>query len=340
RDPDLTPRNRRLLDMSMKAALRGAQLTQQLLTFARKQVLRPEVLNPNEVIASLQVFVSPAAGAEVEVATQLSPVLWPARLDRTQFETALVNLVLNARDAIGGAGRIVIATRNVLLDAGALPDQPAGDYALVSVSDAGCGMTHEDRVRAFEPFFTTKEVGKGSGLGLSQVYGFVSGAGGYVRIESRLGEGTTVEMYLPKSTEHPAEPVPIGLAPIRSARGHETVLVVEDDPDVLDVTVSGLMELGYHVRTAADAREALDLLRSDHSIDVLFSDVVMPGGMNGAQLAMEARRLRGGLKVLLTSGYAASALTQEHGLAEPPDVLRKPYRREELARRLRVVIGE
>ena len=341
RDPDLTSRNRRLLDMSMKAALRGAQLTQQLLTFARKQVLRPEVLNPNEVIASLQVFVSPAAGAQVEVVTQLSPVLWPARLDRTQFETALVNLVLNARDAIGGAGRIVIATRNVVLDAGALPpEQSAGDYALVTVSDAGCGMTHEDCARAFEPFFTTKEVGKGSGLGLSQVYGFVSGAGGYVRIDSRLGEGTTVEMYLPKSTEHPAQPAPIGLAPLRSARGHETVLVVEDDPDVLNVTVSGLVELGYHVRTAADAREALDILRSDRSIDVLFSDVAMPGGMNGAQLALEARRLRGDLKVLLTSGYTASALTQEHGLPEQLDVLRKPYRREELAQRLRVVIGE
>jgi signal transduction histidine kinase/CheY-like chemotaxis protein len=340
REPDLSSRGRRLVGSSMKAAQRGAQLTQQLLTFARKQVLRPEVLNPNEMIASLQAFVSPATGEQVDVVTQLSPVVWPVRLDRTEFETALVNLVLNARDAIDGEGRIVIATRNVVVAAGTVPELPAGDYALVSVTDAGCGMAPEDCARAFEPFFTTKEVGKGSGLGLSQVYGFVRGAAGHVRIDSKLGEGTTVELYLPKSAELPAQPEQIGMMPIRAAKGHETVLVVEDDPDVLNVAVSGLRELGYDVKTASDAREALAILRSDPSIDVLFSDVVMPGGMNGAQLAREAQRLRGNLKVLLTSGYTASALTQEHGLPEQLDVLRKPYRREELASRLRVVIGE
>jgi signal transduction histidine kinase/CheY-like chemotaxis protein len=340
RDSGLSPRNRRLLNSSMKAARRGAQLTQQLLTFARKQVLRPEVLNPNEVIANLAAFMSPATGAQVEMVTTLSPVLWPVRLDRTEFETALVNLVLNARDAIDGKGRIVITTSNVVLRAGALPDLPGGDYALISVSDAGSGMTAEDCARAFEPFFTTKEVGKGSGLGLSQVYGFARGAAGLARIDSILGEGTTVEMYLPKSTELATQPEPAGLAPIRATRGNETVLVVEDDPDVLDVAVSGLVELGYAVRTAADAREALAILRSDRDIEVLFSDVVMPGGMNGAQLALEAQRLRPGLKVLLTSGYTASALTREHGLPEQVDVLRKPYQREELASRLRLVIGE
>jgi signal transduction histidine kinase len=339
RDPTLTLRNRRLLDMSMQAAQRGAQLTQQLLTFARKQVLRPEVLNSNEIIANLEAFVSPATGERVDVVTHLSPVLWPARLDRSQFEIALVNLVLNARDAMNGEGRIEIETRNVVLASGELPDVPGGDYALISVSDAGCGMTPEDCARAFEPFFTTKEIGKGSGLGLSQVYGFVRSASGHVRIDSTLGEGTTVKIYLPKSTERPASPEPIGLAPIRAAKGHETVLVVEDDPDVLNIAVSGLQELGYQVKTATDAREALGVLRSDSAIDVLFSDVVMPGGMNGAQLALEAQRLRADLKVLLTSGYTASALTQEHGLPEQMEVLRKPYRREDLANKLRLVIG-
>ncbi len=261
RDPSLSSRNQRLAGMSMKAAQRGAQLTQQLLTFARKQVLRPEVVNPNEVIANLEGFVSPATGEHVEVVTQLSPVVWPARLDRTQFETALVNLVLNARDAINGEGRIVIATRNVVLGPDTLAEMPEGHYALVSVSDAGCGMSPEDCARAFEPFFTTKEVGKGSGLGLSQVYGFTRGSGGYVRIESKVGQGTTVEMYLPKSAEPPPQPAPVGIVPIRAAKGHETVLVVEDDPDVLNVAVSGLVELGYDVKTATDAREALGILR-------------------------------------------------------------------------------
>jgi CheY-like chemotaxis protein len=271
--------------------------------------------------------------------TQLSRVLWPAQVDRAQFETALVNLVLNARDAINGEGRIVIETRNTALDAEAFPELASGDYVLISVSDAGSGMKPEDAARAFEPFFTTKEVGKGSGLGLSQVYGFVRAASGHVRILTQFGEGTTVEMYLPKSTERPAQPAPVGLAPLRPAKGHETVLVVEDDPDVLNIAVSGLVELGYHVMTATDARKALDMLRTNPSIDVLFSDVVMPGGMNGAQLAMAAQRLRPNLKVLLTSGYAASALTEEHGLPEQMGVLRKPYRRDELATKLRLIIG-
>jgi signal transduction histidine kinase len=339
RDGALSSRNRRLSDMAMTAAQRGAELTQQLLTFARKQVVRPEVLNPNEVIASLQVLVSPATGERVEVVNQLSPVLWPVWLDRPQFETALVNLVLNARDAIQADGRIVIATSSVALPDGTVPELPGGDYALVSVSDTGVGMAPEVCARAFEPFFTTKEIGKGSGLGLSQVYGFVQGAGGGVRLLSRPGAGTTVEMYLPRSSEAPMAALPLGLAPIRAANGHETVLVVEDDPDVLNIAVSGLVELGYDIKVASDAREALAILRTDPSIDVLFSDVVMPGGMNGAQLASEAQRLRPDLKVLLTSGYTASALTQDHGLPEQMEVLRKPYRREDLANKLRLVIG-
>jgi signal transduction histidine kinase len=339
RDPNLTRRNRHLLDMAMKAAQRGEQLTQQLLTFARKQVLWPEVVNPNEVIANLELLISPATGEKVEVVTQLSPVLWPARLDRAQFETALVNLVLNARDAISADGRIVIETSNVSLNGLMFPELPAGDYVRVAVCDAGRGMTPEVAARAFDPFFTTKEIGKGSGLGLSQVYGFVRSASGQVRIDSTPGEGTTVEMYLPKSTERPVQAEPFGLGPIRPAKGHETVLVVEDDPDVLNIAVSGLIDLGYDIKTAMDAHAALDVLRSDSSIDVLFSDVVMPGGMNGAQLAVEAQRLRPDLKVLLTSGYTASALTQEHGLSDKTEVLRKPYRREELATKLRLVIG-
>jgi signal transduction histidine kinase/CheY-like chemotaxis protein len=339
RDLDLAPHRRRLLSMSLNAAERGAQLTQQLLTFAHKQVLRPEVVNPNEVIANLEPFVSRSAGETVDIAMRLSPVLWPARIDRVQFEFALVNLVLNARDAINGKGSIAIETRNTTLDTRLGVDVPPGDYVVVSISDAGSGMAPEDAARAFEPFFTTKEIGKGSGLGLSQVHGFVGSASGYVRIESKLGKGTIVEMYLPKSVERPAQAKPFNLAPIRAASGHETVLVVEDDRDVLDIAASGLLDLGYDVKTATDAHEALAILRTKGGIDVLFSDVVMPGGMNGAQLAVEAQRICPEIKVLLTSGYAASALSQEHGMPETLEVLRKPYRREDLAQKLRLVIG-
>ena len=339
RDLDLAPNRRRLLSMSLSAAERGAQLTQQLLTFAHKQVLRPEVVNPNEVIANLEPFVSRSTGETVDIAMRLSPVLWPARIDRVQFEFALVNLVLNARDAISGEGRIAIETRNTALDMNLGRDVPPGDYVVISVSDAGSGMTRDVASHAFEPFFTTKEIGKGSGLGLSQVHGFVSSASGHVRIDSEPGKGTIVEMYLPKSVERPAQAKPFSLAPIRAASGHERVLVVEDDPDVLDIAVSGLLDLGYDVKTAMDAHEALAILRASSGIDVLFSDVVMPGGMNGVQLAVEAQRICPELKILLTSGYATSALSQDHGLPETLEVLRKPYRREDLAQKLRLVIG-
>jgi signal transduction histidine kinase/CheY-like chemotaxis protein len=339
RDQTLPPRSRRMLDMSMAAAHRGSELTGQLLTFARKQVLQPELLNPNEVIAQLQTFITRGTTERIEVTTRLSPVLWPAHLDRAQFETALVNLALNARDAMGGQGRLVITTSNITLDATAVADLMAGDYVRISVSDSGVGMQPDIVARAIDPFFTTKGVGKGSGLGLSQVYGFVRAASGGLRIDSEPGKGTTVEIYLPKSTDRPPRAQSFGLAPIRAADGDEKILVVEDDPDVLNVAVSGLLDLGYSVKTATNAGEAMDVLRREDDIDVLFSDIVMPGGMNGAQLAVEARRIRPNLKVLLTSGYTASALPDDQGVSESLEVLRKPYRREELASKLRLVIG-
>jgi CheY-like chemotaxis protein len=251
----------------------------------------------------------------------------------------LVNLVLNARDALDGRGRIVISTRNVVRHSGTVPDLPPGDYMRTCVTDAGQGMPPEVVARAVDPFFTTKQVGKGSGLGLSQVYGFVCGASGAMRIVSEPGKGTTVEIYLPKSTERPLQTQASGLMPIRPANGEETILVVEDDPDVLNVAVSGLVDLGYDVETATNAEDAMAILRRDGKIDVLFSDIVMPGGMNGAQLSVEARRIRPSLKVLLTSGYTASALSTDHGVSERVVVLRKPYRRDELASKLRLVIG-
>jgi signal transduction histidine kinase/CheY-like chemotaxis protein len=341
RDPTIASENRDSLEASQNATQRGERLTQQLLTFARQQVLRPEILNLNEVIAQLRCFITRAAGENVRVTMKLNPVIWLARLDRTQLETAFVNVMLNARDALPNGGEVVIETRNVVLDGNTVPDLPAGDYLLITVSDTGLGMPPEIAARAFDPFFTTKEVGKGSGLGLSQVYGFALAAAGRVRIVSALGEGTTIEIYLPRSeTGQVQVEEPLSPAPVRRSRGHEVVLVVEDDRDVLNIAVRGLLDLGYHVRTATGAQEALSALRSDPSIGVLFSDVVMPGAMNGAQLAVEAQQLRPHLKVLLTSGYAASALAQEHRLPETLEVLAKPYRRDQLANKLRQVIGE
>jgi signal transduction histidine kinase/CheY-like chemotaxis protein len=343
RRPEDTTRTRRLCHAAMDAAQRGQRLTRQLLTFARRQVLRPEVVNPNEIIAGLSNLIQRASGERVRIRTDLSPVLWPTRLDAAEFEAALLNLVVNARDAMGGVGEVAITTANVTLseaEAAAIPDARPGEHVMVMVRDTGSGMTREVIDHAFEPFFTTKEVGKGSGLGLSQVYGFVRGAGGCVHLDSVPGAGTTVRLWLPKSREMPRAPAAEPALPLRPAVGHETILVVEDEPAVLDVAVEGLRELGYRVRVAHNAAEALAVLRAGAPVDVLFSDVVMPGGMNGAQLAVEARRLRPALKVLLTSGYAASVLTQDHGVPAHLDVLGKPYQREDLARKLRVVIGE
>jgi CheY-like chemotaxis protein len=211
---------------------------------------------------------------------------------------------------------------------------------MVAVSDTGSGMSQETIAQAFDPFFTTKDVGKGSGLGLSQVYGFMKTAGGHSHIYSEVGIGTTVKLYFPKSADAVAPVDPPSLqAAARPKTAMESVLVVEDDPDVLEIAVEGLSALGYHVSTAINARQALEIIRSDQPIDILFSDVVMPGGMNGVQLAVEARRLRPQLKVLLTSGYTASALAVEHGVPPGLEVIGKPYKGDDLANKLRLVIN-
>ena len=214
-----------------------------------------------------------------------------------------------------------------------------GAYVMVAVSDKGMGIAAEDLGRVFEPFFTTKDVGRGSGLGLSQVYGFAKESGGHGKIYSEPGIGTTVKLYLPRSSQRPAEIVRRDTLPLRTATGGETILVVEDDEAVLSTAVESLGDLGYRVLVAHDGREALEILKGNEPIEILFSDVVMPGGINGAELATKARQLRPAIKVLLTSGYTGAALASEHGLPADTPVLGKPYRRDELAAQLRVVIG-
>jgi signal transduction histidine kinase/CheY-like chemotaxis protein len=339
-------RVRRLIAAAQRAANRGAKLTQQLLVFARRQLLRPETVNVNRLLLDFEGLVRRAVGEAIRVDLDLHPALDPVRIDPSQFEAAILNLVLNSRDAMADGGTITITTRNAQVTAEAATgpiDARPGAYATIVVHDDGVGIPAAVLDNVFEPFFTTKEVGRGSGLGLSQVYGFVRESGGHVQIRSTEGAGTTVQLWLPRSTEPAAEPSEAAQRmPLRVATGGEVVLVVEDDQDVRELASESLHELGYHTLIARDAADALQLLRQpERRIDILFSDVVMPGGMNGAQLALEARRLRPSLKVLLTSGYTADALSHEHGVADSNEthLLRKPYRAEDLAAQLRVVLG-
>jgi signal transduction histidine kinase/CheY-like chemotaxis protein len=347
RRPEQVDRVKRLAEAAMGAARRGEQLTQQLLAFSRRQMLRPQTLNPNRLLLDFKPLVERAAGGAVELAFDLDPALDPIRIDPAQFEAAVLNLVVNARDAMeetDGHARIAVTSRNVHLGTGAVADRgvPPGPYVVISVTDAGSGIPPDKLQRVFEPFFTTKEVGKGTGLGLSQVYGFTRSAGGFARIDSEVGQGTTVNLFFPRSTDPAGEEVGTGPAtsiPLRRAGEGETVLLVEDDEQVLAMATESLEELRYRVVVARNAAEALGHLTGVERIDILFSDVVMPGGMNGSQLAVEAQRLRPGIKVLLTSGYVANLDEgQVIGRGELP-VLNKPYRRDELARSLRLVLG-
>jgi signal transduction histidine kinase len=336
RRADDAPTVRRVAEQIMLAARRGGEVTQQLLAFSRRQFIKPETINLNRRLMEFAPLLRRAAGEAVPVDFDLDPALDPVRLDPGHFEAAILNLVGNARDAMAEGGSIVIATRNLRLDGAGPEELPAGAYVRVSVRDTGAGMDAETAAKAFEPFFTTKEVGRGSGLGLSQVYGFAKQAGGDVRIASAPGAGTTVAILLPRSTDRaPADRPGSDAVPLRSANAGEVVLVVEDEPGVLAMTVDSLRDLGYATLTATTAQAALDVLKSRERIDLLFSDVVMPGGMNGLQLSVEARRLRPNLKVLLTSGYAGGF---DAAGADAVPLLTKPYDRGQLASQLRAVL--
>jgi len=341
RKPEDSNRVERLAKSVFQAAQRGERLIEQLLMFSRRQVMRPATVNLNRVLLEFEALMRHAAGAPVDFQLKLDPALDPSRIDRAQFEAAILNLVVNARDALPEGGRITIETQNIVIDesyAETNPDAIPGAYAVVTVSDNGFGIDRSVLPHVFEPFFTTKEVGRGSGLGLSQVYGFARESGGHVNIYSEIGSGTAVKLYLPKSVEEKQEPYRRSLEPIGIARGGETVLVVEDDEAVLTTAIEALTDLGYHVLPAHDGREALQIVNGSQNVDLLFSDIVMPGGINGVQLAIEARRLRPSIKVLLTSGYTAAALTDKHGLPKEFPVLGKPYRRDQLAAHLRVAM--
>ena len=327
----------RVIDGALRAAERGAKLTQQLLAFARRQPLRPDTYDVNRLIIGFEAVFRRACSESIAIDLAIAPGTLPATVDGAQFETALLNLVLNARDAMPDGGRLRIATARKTIDAARardMSDIKSGDYVVVTVQDTGAGMSRQVVERAFEPFFTTKEVGKGSGLGLSQVYGFITQSGGYVAIDSQRGKGTTVRLYFPASAEPVHSEADLGRIP--ASPGRARVLVVEDDPAVLDVTVATLNHYGYEVLTATDGPSALELLRRDDRIDILFTDIIMPNGMNGVELARRAVQLRPQVGVLLASGYPATALSDEHAAAGDTEFsfIGKPYRSAELLDKL------
>jgi signal transduction histidine kinase/CheY-like chemotaxis protein len=334
-------RSARLTGYAMQAAVKGEKLTKQLLAFSRRQMLDPEVKDPNQLIRDFDGLMHRAMGETIRIVLDLMPGIGAVHVDPAQFESAILNLAVNARDAMGGTGVITIQTRAVPegRSAAKSSELASGPYVMIAVSDTGMGMDADTVSRVFEPFFTTKPAGKGSGLGLSQVYGFVSSSRGLVEIESKPGAGTTVRLYLPRVAEDADfVPAPEPANRIPHAKTGEMILVVEDDPGVLAMAVEGLTELGYRVQTARSGPEALKLIRADQKIDLLFSDIVMPDGMNGVELSFEARAVRPTLDILLTSGYAAGALADTGRLPIGVEIIAKPYRLEDLALKVRQIV--
>jgi len=332
----------RLADSIVQAGERGAELTQRLLAYGRRQTLNPVEIDCNQLVAGMRKLLQRTLSEEIDIKVSLDPELASAFADAGQLENAILNLAINAKDAMPDGGSITITTANIHLDARYAEQHPEvhpGDYAMIAVTDDGSGMPKEILEHVFEPFFTTKDVGKGSGLGLSMVYGFVKQSNGHVAIYSEPGLGTTVRIYLP-ATATAAERAPSLPAEVdETAAGKETVLVAEDDPFVRAYAVNCLQSFGYRVVEAVDGRDALNKLSGGVSADLLFTDVVMPGGINGWELAVNARKVRPELKVLLTSGYALEALAERGRLPAGAVVLNKPYRKAELARRVREALA-
>ncbi|MDB5377655.1 MAG: multi-sensor hybrid histidine kinase [Rubritepida sp.] len=334
------PESRELALSMVMAAERGAELTRSLLAFARRQPLAPKAVDTNRLVLGMQGLLRRTLGEHIECRIVLNPGLWPAMVDSAQLESATLNLALNARDAMPSGGVLTIETSCTHLDAAYADQHPevqAGDYVMVAVSDSGTGMAPEILAQAFEPFFTTKEVGKGTGLGLSMVYGFVRQTGGHITLYSECGEGTTVKLYLPRADALPAGAEPTRPAPAIGAG--EVVLAVEDNDLVRSHVTGELKALGYTVLSAASGAEALHIVHDrERRIDLLFTDVVMPGGLSGPDLARLALEVRPGLKLLYTSGYTENAVVHNGRLNPGAQLLTKPYRRQELARTLREVL--
>jgi PAS domain S-box-containing protein len=329
-----------LAQLTQTAAQRGAELTSQLLAFARRQALEPKAIDVNKLVAGMDGLLRRTLVGGIDIELVRGAGLWKAMADPAQLESAILNLAVNARDAMPGGGKLTLETGNMHIDdtyAGVHDEVTPGRYVLVSVTDTGSGMSAETIARAFDPFFTTKEVGKGTGLGLSMVFGFVKQSGGHVKIYSEPGYGTTIKMYLPRAYGGEVEADDRSIAAPEPV-GSETVLLVEDTEILRRHVETMLKSLGYRVIAAASGPEAMEVVRSAAPIDLLFTDIVMAGGMNGRQLAEEALKLRPMLKVLYTSGYTENAIVHQGRLDPGVQLLRKPYGKRELASKLRFVL--
>jgi len=330
----------KIADDIATAAERGSDLTRSLLAFARKQPLMPRDIDIGQKILGMEQLLRRTLGEHVECEFRIDPGLWRASVDPGQLASALLNLVLNARDAMPSGGRLTVKVQNISLgEADVDVDGQArpGDYIMVAVTDTGTGMTAEVASRAFEPFFTTKDVGKGTGLGLSMVYGFAQQSGGSMQIRSEPGQGTAVKLFFPRVGAPQASAAPPA-GQRTTAAGSETILVVEDDDIVRGYVEGELKALGYRVIVTRNGPAALEILRGPETIQLLFTDVVMPGGLFGPELAREAARLRPDLRILMTSGYSEHPVEALDGLGREVQILNKPYRRHDLAMMLRSVL--
>jgi len=324
-----------------EAAERGANLTKHLLAFARKQPLQPVEVDVNALVLEAAKLLHPTLGEHIEITPLLAEDAWTALADPNQLTTVVLNLAINARDAMPNGGKLALETSNIFLDenyANMQSEVAPGNYVMIAVSDTGTGIPPALLERVFEPFFTTKEVGKGTGLGLSMVFGFVKQSGGHVKIYSEEGHGTSVKIYLPRATglqQTPAE----ALVSSTVEGGHETILVVEDDTLVRRYVMTQIQSLGYATLEASNASDALRIIDDVPAIDLLFTDVIMPGAMNGRQLVDEALKRRPGLKTLYTSGYTENAIVHHGRLDSGVLLLAKPYRKSELAKMIRLALA-
>jgi len=334
---------RQWVDTATRATLRCMDLTRQLLAFSRRQGSEKTAVDLNASIKEMETMIARSVTPEVEVQYSLSGELWPTEIDPGGFQDVILNLVINARDAMPYGGKLVIETGNRHLDADYSvlnPDIKSGDYVQLMLSDTGSGMDKETIEHIFEPFFTTKSEGKGTGLGMAMVYGFVKRNGGYIKVYSEPDVGTTIRIYLPRCAAC-EETDPVSGRKIDDlSGGNESILIVDDEADLLTLAEEYLGELGYRTRLAENAAQALDILAGDQKFDLLFTDVVMPGGMNGYELASQVTKLQPELKVLLTSGYTAKTIAHDGLERFSANILSKPYRKADLARRIRLVLDE